>query len=1102
MTKKAYLFSIFFTVLTIHSFSQNREFKISEITDQYGQSPGATFSIIEDNLGFIWFGTLNGLMRYDGYGYKRFIYTEDDKISLSGNLIRAMHMDDQGVIWIATQGGGLNRFDTRTESFISHQHDENNEFSISSNDAWAIAGDKSGNIWIGTWSEGLNRFDKQTGLFTRYRFGTQDNKNQEDAIRSLLVDNDGFVWVGFNSNGIVKLNPDTGEYIRYKNTEGDNGTPGSNAIYRIYQDDEGHIWFCTIGGGLNLYNPVENSFQAYYPDAQSRENITGNNIYSIIRISTGEYLVGYEGAGLDLFHKESGNFRSMGERTESSLTSNRIRFLYEDSKGIIWVGSETGVDKITRYKNFRAFRHRPGDPNSLNARTVRSIYQDHRGLIWIGSFNVPLTCYDPRRNQFNHNEKIQQTIGYYGVTSMLEDDEMNFWIGTTRGIYVFDKYQNLLHRFTSNPSQPGSLSDNAIQKIAQGVNGEIWAGTENGLNVFNPSTNTWRAFKYQPGVPGALGNAQIQPNALVVEEDGTVWAGTWGGGLNKYNPGEDTFTYYTHQPNNPNSLSNNNVLAIHPSEDGILWLGTFGGGLVKFDPAGETFTTYTENDGLANNIIFSILDDNQGNLWIATDNGLSKFNPHTEVFLNFDVSDGLPSNQFFWGASFKSVTGVIVFGTVDGLLSFLPDNIQLNRQIPDIQLTDFKKYNESVSTGISITYSDKIDVKHGEMNFQIEFAALDYTDPQKNQFAYKIAGGNEQWIHIGNRNFISFTNMAPGRYKLLIKASNNDGFWNEEGISLTMIIHPPYWQTSWFRAGMLILALLALFLFIRLRTAKISKQKRILEGIVKERTKELALRNEELNTTNDELRYQGEELSSTLETLKKTQKQLIHSEKMASLGVLAAGVAHEINNPLNFIKGAVMAIEEHLNETPEKNDQGMETLMKIANEGISRASAIVTSLNHYSRKDDEKHEPADVHVIVNNCLVILKEQIGSKIIVKKEYDTQNNFLICNEGKLHQALLNVLSNAIHSIENKGEILVFTRVDENNMVIGVKDTGSGMTPETLSRITDPFFTTKSPGEGTGLGLSITQNIINEHGGKLEFYSEPGRGTTVLMNFPRTE
>jgi signal transduction histidine kinase/ligand-binding sensor domain-containing protein len=1087
---------------TLTGFGQYHNFSLQPVKDQLGQTSGATFAIAEDDLGFMWFGTLNGLLRYDGYGFRQYKHDKDDPHSLSNNMVRTMIFDDNGYLWIGTQGGGVNRFDPQTGHFTHYRHNSLDPNSLGSDDVWSLAADGKGNMWVGTWGGGLSMIHMESGAVSRYLPDGIDDFLNEDGIRSLCVDNDKNLWVGMHSTGLVKIHLPTREYVKYVYDPRVRGALRSNAIYSIVKDPKGDVWLATFGGGLHLYNKSNDSFETFRHLPGHINTPSSDYMYHMMISRNGHFWIANEWSGIDVFEPDDYTFTHLEHDVcdENSLSSSRIRYLFEDSKGIIWAGSEVGVDKVMRMDNFKVFRHIPFDPNSLNVPLVRSIYKDSRGKIWIGSFDTYLAAYDPRKKEYIKSGRIIDRVWRDGVTSMTEDDNGNFWLGTSNGIYVFDPYQNLIHRFLYDSRTPTRLSDNTIQIIRKGNDGQIWVGTERGLNLYDPITRSWRNFLHDPQSPKSIGGDKIQPNALIIQDNGVVWAGTWAGGLNKYLPGKDEFVRYVHDPENPNSISNNEAIALCKTHDGILWIGTFGGGLNRFDPITETFSLYTIVDGLPSNIIFAIHDDGDGNLWISTDNGLSRFNMEREEFTNYDRSDGLPGIQFFWGSSFQSDDGELFFGSTEGMVSFYPQKIKVNETPPQVRLTDIKVQNQSLSFDQSVAYISRFDFEHDVANVLFEFTAMDFSNPLKNNFAYRLIGStDEDWVQLGNRNFINFSNIPPGNYVLQIIASNKDGVWNDQGIKISLKIKTPYWQTAWFRVLVGLGILLVFTGFYRVRTQKVKQQRQHLETIVNQRTRELEEANMELKTTNDELYNQGMVLKNTLEELQSAQKQLIVTEKMASLGVLSAGVAHEINNPLNFIHGGAVALQEHLSTTHLGKDEDVDKILDIIFNGVKRATKIVSSLNHYSRNDDVRFAATNIHDVIDSSLLMIAGEIKGRIVVEKNYFSTNYELFCNEGRIHQVLLNILSNAVHAIERKGNIQIRTYLEEHFFVISVTDDGIGISDENLMRITDPFFTTKDPGKGTGLGLSISQRIIEEHKGILEFHSVKGEGTTVLVKIP---
>lgn len=878
---------LIFVMSVITSNAQYFELKISPVLGENKQAPGGTFAIAEDKQGFIWFGTLNGLIRYDGYRFKYYKHNIENPNSLSNNNIRALCFDKDGDLWIGTQGGGLDRLDTKTEHFTHYPNDPKNAKSISNNDIWAIAEDREGNLWIGTWGGGLNKMNKKNGEFVHYIHDSRRNSVCEDIIRRIKEDKHGNLWIGTQSGGVSRLNPKTNQFTNFINKPSDPSSLANNENYSIEIDDQNdEVWISTKGG-VNIYEQKNDRLRLIRHDPKDPNSLNYNSVYFVAKTKKSKYWIGLSEDGLCTYDRTDNKFRfyKHEKNNPQSLSSDRVRFIFEDSNGIVWVGSETGVDKIVEQQNFLLYRPKARNENETNI--VRSIYEDNSGRLWIGMLNHTFACYDKNAKEYITKAQLVGLPEANVITAMVEDDDQNFWVGTNDGIFVFDQNKKMVRKYlaTSNPSN--GLCCNTIQRIINAHNGEMWIGTENGLCLFNQKTNSWTSFFHDPAQANSISSNKIQPYALLLDKDKTLWIGTWAGGLNKYSPKDKSFKHFLNNPKNKNSICNNNIISLYGAADGTIWIGSFGGGLDRFDPKTETFKNYSELDGLSSNTIFCIEGDRSGNLWLSTDNGISMFNVKTEKIHQFSMNDGLQSNQFFWGAGFQSKTGEIFFGGTDGLTCFHPNNIQLNRHAPTVKFIDAKIFDQSMQLPKSILYMDRLVFKHNETNIRIDFVATDYTDPSKNQYAYKLKGIDENWIKNGNSNTINFSNISPGRYTLLVKASNNDGIWNPSPSAIEIVVLPPWWATWWFRTILFIVIVGGSIGFYYVRISNLKKNQRKLEQKVKERTQELQDANLRLTEQqleivqqNEEIKQQAEELvqqrDMISETLKKVNEQHEH----------------------------------------------------------------------------------------------------------------------------------------------------------------------------------------------------------------------------------
>lgn len=1113
--------------------AQQNEIRFEHISWDDGLSQVTVRSIIQDSRGFMWFATDDGLNKYNGYDFTVYRHNAADTGSIPSNQVMCLFEDSREVLWIGTRNG-LSRFDKNTETFTRFNHGPENEKSLSSNVINALSEDAAGNLWIGT-PEGLNKLNRESGHFTRYKFTGKDSADlSQNIVNALAADLDGNIWAG-TEGGLIHFEVSSGNYTQYTHEPNMANSLSHSMVLSLHINSQGIIWIGTFDG-LNSFNPAENKFVLHKPS----EKVTGlkNHIFSISQDLTGKIWYGTIGGGLFVFDPVHNTFTHHLKENETSytLSDNSIIEIYTDTSGYVWLGTQAGgINKLnSKGQNFSAYQQIPSNKNSLQGSTIWGVIEDSAGLLWVAT-DQGLNKYNKKTEKWTHytnRETKNDALNSKSVWSIFEDKSGNLWIGGT-SLSKLKKETGTFTHYQDDSTEPKSLVKNAW-KVLQDKEGLLWVATVgSGLKKFNEKTGKLTHYLHDPNKANSLSNNLIWD--AHIDSSGIMWLGTNGGGLNRFDKKTGKFTHYLHQAGIQGSLSNNYIYSIHEDEEGSLWVGTNGGGLNKFDKGSQTFKAYKEKDGLINNVVYGILEDGKGNLWLSTNKGLSRFNPQTETFKNYDSRDGLQSNEFSAGAYFKNEAGEMYFGGINGLNIFHPDSIKGNTAVPPIVITDFQIFNKAVPIGEDsplqkhISETDEITLSYTQSVFSFEFVALNYVSPDKNQYAYMLEGFDKDWYSIGNRRFATYTNIPPGTYTFRVKASNNDGIWNEEGASIQISIVPPFWQTTWFYLLLFIFLVVLVAGIFQLRLRNLSRTGNLLKKQVSERTNELSQEKGRVQKQNEQLNSINGELKSTLKNLRNTQVKLVQSEKMASLGQLTAGVAHEINNPVNFISAGIDSLKANYedivallhkyrglkeNENAEESFIEIEAfeqeiklqellgeitqLFKGIKEGAGRTKEIVKSLQNFSRLDENNLKKADLNEGLEATLSMLQPNLTDRIQVVKAYGNLPE-IECFPGQINQVFMNILSNAIQAIEGEGRIQITTRTDKDFAIVEIKDSGKGIPPEIIHKIFDPFFTTKEVGKGTGLGLSISYGIIAKHNGRLSADSPAGKGAIFTIELP---
>lgn len=1030
---------------------------------------------MQDNTGYLWFGTRDGLNRYDGYEFKVFRHDPLDSGTVSHNHIWSLLTDSNGNLWVGTSAG-LDRYNPKTERFERIIYDPNVPQGIGFGHVKVIAEDLHGHLWLGLQGGGINRYDPQTGEFKHYQHQS-DNKNSltNDNVNALFFDSKGSVWVATEA-GLNRLDVQSGQFKQFRFDNSDPFSLSSDLVTSVFEDREGNIWVGTADRGLNRYLEDTGRFQRYRYNLALPGSLSDDNVRIIYQDRQGTLWVGTE-FGLNRYDRKEGTFSHYRhyEGDPNSLTRDSIWSIYQSELGTLWIGTSGGLNKFDMdTRRFKHYKPQAQDPYSLSDKFVSSIYQDDKRILWVGTYGGGLNRFDAKTQRFKHfrhDETDLTSLSHNAVASLFQDSRGRFWVGTAGGgLNRFDPDSETFVHFRHQPSEINSLISDEVWVIREDEEGGLWLGTNGGLSRFDPNIYRFEHFKNSPANPYSLSHNYV--TALLVDKN-IVWVATRSGGLNRLDRKTGRFEHFRNDVNDPNTISDDYVTAVHKSGAGILWVAT-ANGLNRFDESNGKFTRYRREDGLLNEHVYGILEDALGNLWLSTNGGIFRFNPTSESFKQFDVDDGLQSNEFNTGSYYQNKQGEFFFGGVNGFNRFFPGQIVDDRQAPKVVFSDLLVLNKSVPINNSpiqrrggnlrlsaaVNELDELTLDYRQTLVSFKFAALHYASPQKNRYAYRLEGFDADWIYTdANIRRATYTNIPAGNYTLHVKASNKDGVWTQNPKSLAVEVLPPPWKTWWAYSSY---ALLVIAIGMQIANAHRKK-----------------------------LRYER----TVIQQLKAVDK--LKDEFLAN-------TSHELRTPLNGIIGlAESLIDGVTGELPDKTKANL-AMVVASGKRLSNLINDILDFSKLKNRNLQLHTKAvDVHALADVVLTLSRPLLGEKSL-ELSNAVPNNLPACeaDEDRLQQILHNLVGNAI-KFTDSGTVMVGAEIEGEFLRISVTDTGIGIAQDKFATIFQ-FFEQLHGSEvraysGTGLGLAVSKQLVELHGGKIDVASTLGEGSTFSFTLP---
>lgn len=1056
-----------FLCITLPVFAQSQSLRFDHLTIEDGLSQNTVTNILQDDKGYMWFATEDGLNRYDGIKFKVFGFNSKNKSSNHFNFVNTLHKDKAGNIWIGTRSNGLFRYNSETEYFGKYSTNDGDHDNLAFKNVTAIKEDDAGNLWIGT-AGGLMKLNPEDKTFDHFVYDPKaENNISGNDILSLSEIRDNILWIGTRMGGLIKLDIKTEQFSTYMAGESVNQLK-SNTINSIVFDKSHKLWLGT-SFGVEIYNPIQDRFEFL--------NDLPNNPIRVLFFDRQQNLWIGSDEGLYLYDSLLNGFQYFIHEPENpyGLNNSRINDIKEDDYGTIWVGTSFGgINKFDPGKHkFRPFRYDPNNSNSLPSNIMR-FFLEIEDEMFIGTLSG-ISIYDPLKNTFRKFDPGQgksNSLPDQEVRTMIIDTDGKYWLGSRNGLAFYDPQKNILKNFFYDLKNEKSLSGNHIRILLQ-EGDYIWVGThDNGLNKIHRKTHDVTRYFFENPEKAKVSAKRI--SALHLDKKGTLWIGSNGAGIIKRvmdDNGQETYVSYVVNDTLP-GIKSNIIKSFLEDSKGNFWIAT-GNGFAKMDKEKGTFQNYSVAEGLPNNMVYGILEDKKGDFWISTNNGISRFNVDSETFHNYDINDGLQSNEFNTNAFYKSNDGKMYFGGVNGMNIFYPEDIFEIDYIPQVHITDFQLFYVSQNGqegGLlrrHISSIDNLSLNYDHNIFSFDFVALHYSNPAKNQYKYILEGFDNEWIEAKNRNYASYTNIPPGEYVFRVMGSNSDGVWNPNDASIGITIIPPFWQKSWFYITVTSVIILGMVFLVKLRERNLRNIQSILENRVIDRTRQL----EEEKDTKD---------------------------KFFSI------IAHDIKGPLHTFKGFSHLMRLNSGQMSKDDIQKITTEM---DKSMNNLSDLLDNLLQWAQSQSGgltfSPEKLNLKDVVLSNVELYKNQAKEKQ-QNLHLELSDEMIWMDKNGLDTVIRNLVGNAIKFTNPKGNIYLKSIPNGRFCELEIRDDGVGIDKKTLSKLfrLDVKHSTRGTANelGTGLGLLLCKEFMLKSKGNISVESEVGKGSTFKIIIPR--
>ncbi|MEL6864744.1 MAG: two-component regulator propeller domain-containing protein [Bacteroidota bacterium] len=1035
-----------------------------ELSKKDGLSQASVFAIAQDSTGFMWFGTRDGLNKYDGYQFKVFKKSEAPN-SIVANDIRTLYFDPQEKdLWIGTNAG-LSKYQSKTDDFLNYLHDPADSNSLSNNVIRQIYRDSKGRLWVGT-DIGLNLLDEEQNHFKRFLLGSYSAEDRKgNDVKALLEDRNGNLCLG-TADGLYLLREQNNPYTFERIDEKAKWQLSDTHIKTILEDQKGNFWIGTFEGGINYWDKEKESITVYQNEKNNPYSLSHNNIRSMCLDEADNLWVGTFD-GLNFLEKDQQAFKryTKSDFGQAGLSDKSIRSVFIDQQGSLWVGTYYGgINHLDEnYNRFINFKYAPVG-NSLSGNVVSSFAEDQAGNLWIGTEGDGLNFYNTTTKKFQSYQWQQgeeNTISGNNVKQLLLDGDY-LWIGTFQaGLNLLDIGKQQFRHFKNDPQNQNSLSANNVYGLLKEGN-FLWILTYGGgLDILDLEKNKFYNYKRQSNDNQSL--SSDNGRVLLKTTNGQLWIGTERG-LNKVTKDKagfpERFEVY---------LAQEKIYSLQEDVHHNIWVGTFTNGLYCFNPKTESLVHYTTAEGLPGNIVFGILEVSEEELWLSTNNGLSKFNPQVKTFTNYGYSNGLENSEYNFNAYFKTTAGDLLFGGINGFTQFNPAVIQPNQFIPPIAFTELRKNNQVVKVGDkthllsqSINDTKQLTFKYNEANFTLSFAALDYVSAAYNHHAYMLEGIDRDWNYSVGATQAIYTIQREGEYIFKMKGGNSDGLWNPAERQLKIIVLPPPWRTWW--AYLIYLGLLSGFTFALVRFIR--------------------------------LRHKLQ-----LEQIAKQQQEELHEVKLRFF----TNITHEFRTPLTLILGPLKELI-----SKEKHAASVTKQLSLIERNTQRLLNLVNQVLTF-RKLATDHEP--LKIVHGNIVEFLQElflpfqESATLQNIDYQFKTEDKRIEAwfDQDKLEKVFFNLLSNAFKFTPENGRIAMSIFQHAQYIEVRVEDNGVGIEPEYQDQIFKRFYeksdSKRSTIKGTGIGLAISKQMVELHQGKIFVENNTrSRGATFVVQIPK--